>query len=165
MARRNIDFTERSQFTCSQQAKRVGSVPRTVNLPNEANSPGPRAAPRKWKRRKSDPERLVASLRRLQIKHYQSHRQKRRAREAAAICIDEQGARQRARPPPHSAAMRAAAMACHTRAGVAGMSICFTPNGFSASRMALMMAGGAPTVPASPQPLTPKGLVLHASSL
>ena len=36
-------------------------------------------------------------------------------------------------------------IACHTRLGVAGMSMSVTPRGASASRMALITAGGAPT--------------------
>ena len=53
---------------------------------------------------------------------------------------------------------RAARIAAHTRSGVAGMSSCLTPSGASASSTALMTAGSAPTVPASPAPLAPKGL-------
>ena len=50
------------------------------------------------------------------------------------------------------------AMARNTRSGVAGMSRAVTPSGASASSTAFMMAGGAPIVPASPQPLAPSGL-------
>ena len=48
-----------------------------------------------------------------------------------------------------------------TRSGVAGMSICTTP---IASAIALITAGNAPTVPASPQPLAPRSFVLQAIS-
>ena len=48
--------------------------------------------------------------------------------------------------------------ACHTRSGVAGMSIWVTPTGESASMIALMTAGGLPTAPASPAPFTPSGI-------
>ena len=50
-------------------------------------------------------------------------------------------------------------IACHTRAGVAGMSRCVTPSGASASSTALIAAQGAATVPASPAPLTPSAFV------
>ena len=49
-------------------------------------------------------------------------------------------------------------MARHTRSGVAGMSISMIPSGANASTTAFMIAGGAPMVPASPQPLAPSGL-------
>ena len=49
----------------------------------------------------------------------------------------------------------------HSRSGVAGISICRTPNGFSASTIALAIAAGAPIAPASPQPLTPNGLCVQ----
>src|SRR5437899_11688037 len=49
--------------------------------------------------------------------------------------------------------------ASHTRRGVAGISRCFTPRGRSASRIAFITAGGAPTQPASPMPFTPSRLV------
>ena len=42
--------------------------------------------------------------------------------------------------------------------GVAGMSICVTPSTDSASMIALIIAGGLPTEPASPAPFTPSGL-------
>ena len=51
-------------------------------------------------------------------------------------------------------------MARQMRSGVAGMSMWSTPNSESASISALATAGSAPTVPASPAPLTPSGLVL-----
>src|SRR5262245_9641899 len=50
------------------------------------------------------------------------------------------------------------------RTGVAGMSMWSTPRAWSASRIALITAGGAPTDPASPTPLTPSGFVLHGTS-
>ena len=56
-------------------------------------------------------------------------------------------------------------MARHTRSGVAGISICRTPNSDSASTMALATAGIAPTHPASPAPLTPRGLVFVGTGL
>ncbi len=55
--------------------------------------------------------------------------------------------------------------ASHTRRGVAGMSRCCTPRGRSASRIAFITAGGAPTQPASPTPLTPSGLVFAGTSM
>ena len=49
----------------------------------------------------------------------------------------------------------------HTRAGVAGISMWRTPTRrASASMIAFITAGGAPTAPASPAPLTPSGLAL-----
>src|SRR5262249_41648469 len=48
---------------------------------------------------------------------------------------------------------------------VAGISICRTPNSDSASTSALATAGMAPTVPASPAPLTPRGLVFVGTGL
>ena len=50
-------------------------------------------------------------------------------------------------------------MAAHTRLGEAGMSMSVTPRCDSASTMALITAGAAPIVPASPMPFTPSGLV------
>ena len=44
------------------------------------------------------------------------------------------------------------------------MSIASTPSGRSASITALMIVGGAPMVPDSPMPLTPRGLVLQGIS-
>ncbi len=55
-------------------------------------------------------------------------------------------------------------IACHTRLGVAGMSIRSMPSGPSASMIALMTTGGAPMVPDSPMPFTPIGLVLQRTS-
>jgi hypothetical protein len=49
--------------------------------------------------------------------------------------------------------------ACHTLNGVQGMSMCLMPSTESASTMALTPADNEPTVPASPAPLTPSGLV------
>src|SRR5262252_6784346 len=48
---------------------------------------------------------------------------------------------------------------------VAGISMWRTPNSDSASTSALATAGKAPTVPASPAPLTPSGLVLVGTEL
>src|SRR3990167_4011019 len=56
-------------------------------------------------------------------------------------------------------AARAAWMACHTTSGVAGVSMSVMPRGLRASRMAVTIAGGRPTVPVSAPPLTPRGLV------
>src|SRR5271169_276273 len=50
-------------------------------------------------------------------------------------------------------------IACHTRSGVAGISSLLLP---IASVMALMTAAEAPIAPASPQPLTPRGLPGHS---
>jgi hypothetical protein len=47
----------------------------------------------------------------------------------------------------------------HTVWGEAGMGTSFTPSPDRASTMALMTAGAAPMVPASPMPFTPSGLV------
>src|SRR5260370_13716023 len=60
----------------------------------------------------------------------------------------------------HFSASCAARIARQTFSGVAGMSIWAMPSGLSASTTALLMAARAPTLPASPAPLTPKGLVL-----
>ena len=52
-------------------------------------------------------------------------------------------------------------IACHTRWGETGMSICVTwviPPRCRASITALTTAGGVPIAPASPQPFTPSGL-------
>ncbi len=54
----------------------------------------------------------------------------------------------------------AAESARQTRSGVAGMSIGLAPCRTSASATALTMAGSAPVTPASPQPLTPRTLVV-----
>ena len=51
------------------------------------------------------------------------------------------------------------------RSGVAGISMCVTPNSVKASTTALTTAGSAPTQPASPAPLTPSGLVLVGTGL
>src|SRR5215469_13260988 len=55
-------------------------------------------------------------------------------------------------------------MACQTRSGVTGMSRWRTPKGASASITAFMSAGSAPTVPASPTPLAPRGFTLVGTS-
>ena len=49
-------------------------------------------------------------------------------------------------------------MARQIRSGVAGISKWRIPSGANASLIAFMTAGNAPTVPASPAPLTPSGL-------
>src|SRR5262249_45062394 len=61
------------------------------------------------------------------------------------------------RPPPEC-------IACQTRSGVTGMSRWRTPNGASASFTAFISAGSAPTVPASPTPLAPRGFTLVGTS-
>ena len=66
----------------------------------------------------------------------------------------------------HAAARRSAVrIACHSRSGVTGMSICSMPSGASASTIALTSAGGAPIAPASPAPFRPSGLVRHGTTL
>ena len=47
-------------------------------------------------------------------------------------------------------------MAFHTRCGEAGMAMSRTPSWDRASTTALMTAGAAPMVPASPMPFTPR---------
>src|SRR5262249_31192520 len=64
---------------------------------------------------------------------------------------------QRARPARWSA--------CQTLALAAGMSSSATPSGESAFMIASITAGRAPTVPASPAPLAPSGLVLVGTGL
>src|SRR5205085_4081757 len=54
---------------------------------------------------------------------------------------------------------RPSSIARHTRSGVAGISICVTPNSRSASTTALMTAASAGVVPPSPPARTPSGLV------
>ena len=56
-------------------------------------------------------------------------------------------------------------IARHTTSGVAGISMCRTPNSESALTSAFATAGIAPTQPASPAPLTPSGLVLVGTGL
>src|SRR5207249_6715631 len=51
-------------------------------------------------------------------------------------------------------------IACHTRAGLAGMSRCRMPYAESASTTAFITEVIAPAQPASPQPFTPSGLVV-----
>src|SRR6266511_3983616 len=58
----------------------------------------------------------------------------------------------------------AARIACHTRCGVAGMSIWRMPYSESASTTAFMIEVSEPAQPASPQPFTPSGLVLAGTS-
>src|SRR5438477_12622295 len=55
---------------------------------------------------------------------------------------------------------RAVCNACQIRNGVNGMSTCRTPCSASASSTAFIAHGRPPAQPASPQPLTPSGLVL-----
>ena len=50
-------------------------------------------------------------------------------------------------------------IAFHTLSGLAGIGTSVTPRPDRASTMALITAGAAPIVPASPMPLTPSGLV------
>ena len=57
------------------------------------------------------------------------------------------------------------AIAAHTRCGDAGIAICETPIGARALTTAAMTAGMLPTVPASPIPLMPKGLILVGTGL
>jgi hypothetical protein len=59
----------------------------------------------------------------------------------------------------------AACIAIHTREDVQGMSMCVTPAGASASRMAFIMVGGEPVTPASPTPFAPSGLVGDGTQL
>src|SRR5215472_10509614 len=59
----------------------------------------------------------------------------------------------------------AAWIALHTRCGVAGMSMLFTPTAESASCTAFMSAAGAPIAPASPQPFAPSGLCVQGVTL
>src|SRR3546814_20639624 len=59
---------------------------------------------------------------------------------------------------------RASTIARQTTCGVAGIAMSRTPSGASASSIALITAGGDPIAPASPQPLTPRGLVVHGRS-
>ena len=54
-------------------------------------------------------------------------------------------------------------IACHTRSGVAGIGTSLTPRARSASTMALITVGVAPTVPDSPAPFTPIGLLRQRS--
>src|SRR6266545_4624812 len=51
----------------------------------------------------------------------------------------------------------------HTFSGVTGMSMCVMPNSLSASTTAFITDGSAPAQPASPQPFTPKRLVLQGT--
>ena len=53
---------------------------------------------------------------------------------------------------------------CHTRCGVTGMSMWRSPvRDCSALTIALITAGGAPTLPASPAPLTPSGFAVEGT--
>ena len=53
----------------------------------------------------------------------------------------------------------ASLIARHTRYGVQGVSMCPMPSTDNASTMALTPADSEPTVPPSPAPFTPSGLV------
>ena len=72
---------------------------------------------------------------------------------AHSSSLNRRGMVQEGRP---SAA--AARRARQTRCGDAGMSMCRTPRGASASMIAFCTAGVEPMVPASPMPLAPSGL-------
>ena len=69
------------------------------------------------------------------------------------------------RPYSAACAPRAAAIACQTTCGVAGMSRWVTRKGTRASESAFITVGGAPVAPASPQPFAPKGLVVAGTSM
>ena len=56
-------------------------------------------------------------------------------------------------------------MAVHTRIGVVGISMSFTPRWRTASITALTTAGVEAIVPASPTPLTPNGFVVDGVSV
>jgi hypothetical protein len=58
----------------------------------------------------------------------------------------------------------AACNACHTRWGVAGNSMCETLGQSIALMIAFMIAGGAPTVPASPTGFAPIKLLMQRTS-
>lgn len=60
---------------------------------------------------------------------------------------------------------RAEVIARQIRSGVSGMSMWRTPKGRRASTAALTTAARAPTVPASPAPLTPRGFIAVGTSL
>ena len=57
----------------------------------------------------------------------------------------------------------ASRIACHTLAGVSGVLSCLMPSSDSASITPLVMQGGPPMAPDSPQPLAPSGLVLQGA--
>src|ERR1700732_2587986 len=61
--------------------------------------------------------------------------------------------------PPHILLAAAARMACHTRSGVAGISIWWTPSSARASTIALITAANAGVVPPSPPERTPSRFV------
>ena len=65
--------------------------------------------------------------------------------------------RRRRAPYAAAAPLRAASIACHTRIGVAGMSMFSTPRCERASTTAFHTAGVAPMAPDSPMPLAPSG--------
>ncbi len=78
-----------------------------------------------------------------------------RPAEAAARAGDHARlAREREHAAPQA---RLACMACHTRSGRRGMSMCRTLNDWSASTTAFTTAGVEPIVAASPMPLAPSG--------
>src|SRR5262249_13509469 len=60
-------------------------------------------------------------------------------------------------------APRASRIACQILAGVSGVLSCLIPSSDSASITPLVMQGGPPMAPDSPQPLAPSGLVLHGA--
>src|SRR6266478_903540 len=62
---------------------------------------------------------------------------------------------------PGGASRDQALIAFKIVAGLAGPAKSVTPNGANASRIAFVMAGKAAMAPASPQPLTPSGLVVQ----
>src|SRR5712671_6936448 len=59
----------------------------------------------------------------------------------------------------------AARMACHTRSGVAGISIWWTPSSARASTIALITAANAGVVPPSPPERTPRRFEGDGTSL
>src|SRR6188472_3730599 len=54
-------------------------------------------------------------------------------------------------------------IACQTLAGVNGVLSCLMPSSLKASMTPLVMQGGPPMAPDSPQPLAPKGLERQGS--
>src|ERR1700743_3520729 len=57
----------------------------------------------------------------------------------------------------------ASLIACHTLCGVSGVLSCLMPISLSASITPLVMQGGPPIAPDSPQPFAPSGLVRHGA--
>src|SRR5580704_18294376 len=62
-----------------------------------------------------------------------------------------------------AASFLASRIACHTFCGVSGVGNWVMPNSASASITPLVMQGGPPIAPDSPQPLAPSGLVLQGA--